>query len=284
MQVRKRLRSPTGIVRSIEADIDRAMTPDFIQPRGHRLRERHRRRNLQFARARARHDIIYGPQHRIEQRGLITVAERRNGCLNQRMKFQTEMGRDHQIPGPLELARMGQSCIEIGREKQGVGKVAPQSLEDHQLVVHVAAQHADGLELAVVTRFFALEGFNQPSKIVQLTAAGRSLRQTLLPTQSPVSDFSFRLSATGILLSILGRQLAVEAGQVGITVHPVRILFTAQAIKVILEASHRAIRPCLRQAACHRDECTRQGPPVERVPFRDQSDMRNPALPVRVPG
>src|SRR6478672_4157570 len=78
-----------------------------------------------------------------ECRGLIAVSERWNVVLQRWMQLQSKMRGNDEIPSPLVLAGMQQSGIEIRGEENGVGKSFPHGLQDEELVIHIAAEHAD---------------------------------------------------------------------------------------------------------------------------------------------
>ena len=271
------------LVGNIGAEIHRTMSPHLVKTGLHLVGKTHLEWSLQLLPVREGHKIVHGPQGRIEQGCLITIAKGRDGRLQLGMQFQPEMRGDNQIARPLRLARMGQPRVQIGREKEGMGKVTPQCLKDHELVVYIAPQHADGLELSILRRLLIFQSLDEATEVIELTSTCRSLRRALRHTQCAVAYLPLGLGTGGFFLVILGRQLAVEAREIRITMHPGRILLIPKRIDVILKwvMVFPALVLVLRHSVRHSHKGLRKRPSIERIPFCNQSNVWN--LPPFVP-
>ena len=90
----------------VGADVEGAMPPDFIQSglpvRGEYLRLCLVRVGVQLEAARTirrwrRHEMFQRPQDGIKQRGLVTVAKRRNRRLQRRLQLKPIMGGNDEV-------------------------------------------------------------------------------------------------------------------------------------------------------------------------------------------
>ncbi len=113
---------------------------------------------------------------RTEERGrLVSRPERRDFLLETGCELESEAGRDDEIAGPVEVFRREQARVEIGREEHGPREGGAQRAEHGDLVVEVAAEHADRTDLAlaecaqpVVLR---LDLAREPAQVVELPDA-----------------------------------------------------------------------------------------------------------------
>ena len=60
------------------------------------------------------------------------------------------MGSNQQVARVRKISGLKEAGVQVGGEKDGVGKTGAERLQEQELIVNVAAEDADGLELSVV--------------------------------------------------------------------------------------------------------------------------------------
>ena len=131
---------------------------------------------------------------------------------------------------------MKQTGVQVGSEQHPVGECAAQCLGKHQLVVHIRADHPDGVDGTVGVVF--QDFLDQPANIVRLGTALGPL------------DRSLRVAASPGLRRRTAEDHSIQSSQVRV------------ALQLDVDLLART-----RQAA---SQGLRKGPRVYRIPFTDQ--------------
>ena len=214
-----------------DREINRAVTPDFVQARTlhgiepltlcHQVRAVAARREdraggrtrLAGETWRTSHQWPNMPHglKRGKIRGrLITASEGRHIALQQAVQFQPVVGGGHEIPRPAILLRIDQSAIEIGGEKYGAGKFLAHRLQDQQGIVGIAAENSDCSDRILVIpliiggdrdfRHLPLDPVCQPLRVIELACPDRPL-MSLAVEQHVLHRFRAVLFGAAALLS-----------------------------------------------------------------------------------